>query len=83
MQALLDLQESNQTLTGAMSKISEAEHPNQWGQLVEQMRLLSERQGHMARQVESRGRPADSSRAGPRPTAVHLPFAVAIIEVCD
>ncbi len=27
------------------------------------------------------GRPADSSRASPRSTAVHLPFAVAIIEV--
>jgi transcriptional regulator with XRE-family HTH domain len=37
LQACNDLQRSHELLTGAASKISEAEHPNQWAQVQEQL----------------------------------------------
>jgi transcriptional regulator with XRE-family HTH domain len=41
-QARDDLQRSHEILTGAASKISEIEHPNQWAQIQEQLARCSE-----------------------------------------
>jgi transcriptional regulator with XRE-family HTH domain len=42
-----DLQRSHEILTSAASKISEAEHPNQWAQIQEQLERCSEQRSRL------------------------------------